>query len=193
MGKVNDATITSLLFQEGSVPTTPASTKWKAYFKTTGLFVVDDAGAETGPLAAATSVTSSLLGVVGYAPGSDGVVHTTTSATSEDVDATNVIVTFTAPASGNVLVKASALTDKSGGASNGFWQVRESTTVLKEVYLFSGNFTARRVDAAFYISGISGGSHTYKLGHRVGTGGEGSAIYGGPTYGQVILEVWSAP
>lgn len=53
MAKINEVDITSLIFQEGSVPATPAATQWKAYFKTTGLFVVDDAGAETGPLVAA--------------------------------------------------------------------------------------------------------------------------------------------
>jgi hypothetical protein len=53
MAKINEVDITSLTFQEGSAPSTPASTKWKAYFKTTGLFIIDDAGVETGPFAAA--------------------------------------------------------------------------------------------------------------------------------------------
>lgn len=55
MAKINEIDITSLLFQEGSAPSTPASTKWRAYFKTDGLYYKDDAGAETGPLAAAAS------------------------------------------------------------------------------------------------------------------------------------------
>lgn len=53
MAAINAIDITSLTFQEGSVPSTPAATKWKVYTKTTGLFVVDDAGTETGPLGAA--------------------------------------------------------------------------------------------------------------------------------------------
>jgi hypothetical protein len=40
-------------FAEGSAPTTPASTKWRVYFKTDGLYYIDDAGTEIGPLAAA--------------------------------------------------------------------------------------------------------------------------------------------
>lgn len=44
---------TFIQFQEGSAPSTPASTKWRAYFKSDGLYVVDDAGTETGPLAVA--------------------------------------------------------------------------------------------------------------------------------------------
>lgn len=40
-------------FAEGSAPSTPASTKWRLYFKTDGVYVIDDAGTETGPLAEA--------------------------------------------------------------------------------------------------------------------------------------------
>lgn len=54
MAAINAIDITSLLFQEGSAPTTPASTKWRLYFKTDGLYVRDDAGTETGPLAASS-------------------------------------------------------------------------------------------------------------------------------------------
>lgn len=50
MAKINEVDITSLLFQEGAAPATPASTKWRLYTKTDGLYVIDDAGAETGPL-----------------------------------------------------------------------------------------------------------------------------------------------
>jgi hypothetical protein len=40
-------------FAEGSAPATPASTKWRIYAKTDGLYYIDDAGTEVGPLAAA--------------------------------------------------------------------------------------------------------------------------------------------
>lgn len=36
--------------EEGSTPSTPGTGKWKLYFKSTGIFIVDDAGTETGPL-----------------------------------------------------------------------------------------------------------------------------------------------
>lgn len=55
MAKISEITIDELLFQEGSAPTTPASTKWKAYFKTDGLYVIDDAGTEYGPLTGAST------------------------------------------------------------------------------------------------------------------------------------------
>lgn len=60
MAAIDDIDITSLLFQEGSAPTTPASTKWRAYFKTDGLYVIDDAGTETGPLGSASAPTVEL-------------------------------------------------------------------------------------------------------------------------------------
>lgn len=36
--------------EQGSDPSTPASTKWKLYFKSGGLYYIDDAGAVIGPL-----------------------------------------------------------------------------------------------------------------------------------------------
>lgn len=42
--------------EQGSDPSTPASTKWKLYFKSGGLYLIDDAGSVTGPLAAASGV-----------------------------------------------------------------------------------------------------------------------------------------
>ena len=53
MAKLSGITATSITWQEASAPSTPAATKWVAYFKTDGLYYKDDAGAETGPLAAA--------------------------------------------------------------------------------------------------------------------------------------------
>jgi hypothetical protein len=38
-----------LLDEQASAPTTPASGFWRLYAKSTGLFIVDDAGGETGP------------------------------------------------------------------------------------------------------------------------------------------------
>lgn len=48
---------TFIQFAEGSAPSTPASTKWRLYFKTTGLFVIDDAGTEIGPIASGIAAT----------------------------------------------------------------------------------------------------------------------------------------
>jgi hypothetical protein len=39
-----------IMQEEASAPSTPASGKWKAYFKSDGLYIIDDAGVETGPV-----------------------------------------------------------------------------------------------------------------------------------------------
>lgn len=39
-----------IMTEEGSTPSTPSSGKWKAYFKADGLYVLDDAGLEIGPM-----------------------------------------------------------------------------------------------------------------------------------------------
>ena len=42
-----------LVTQQGSNPPTPASSHWRAFFKSDGLYVIDSAGTVTGPLAGA--------------------------------------------------------------------------------------------------------------------------------------------
>jgi len=56
MAKTVNANIDAVQFvEQASAPTTPASTKWRLYFKSTGLFIVDDTGAEFGPIQAGSS------------------------------------------------------------------------------------------------------------------------------------------
>ena len=45
-----------IMTEEGSTPATPGSNKWKVYFKAGGLYIIDDAGSETGPLLSLASV-----------------------------------------------------------------------------------------------------------------------------------------
>ncbi len=75
MAKINAIDITSLLFQEGSAPSTPASTKWKLYFKTGGLYIIDDTGAET------------LIG----SPGMTQIYDNTLGGTATSIDTSTVL------------------------------------------------------------------------------------------------------
>lgn len=51
MTKGSDNEFPSVLFDEqGSAPTTPSTGFWRLYTKSDGLYIVDDAGTETGPL-----------------------------------------------------------------------------------------------------------------------------------------------
>jgi hypothetical protein len=52
VAKIDDVQIPSLLFTEGSAPSTPASGFGRLYVKTTGLFFIGDNGVEVGPMAA---------------------------------------------------------------------------------------------------------------------------------------------
>lgn len=64
MTKASDNEYPSVLFGElGSAPTTPASGKWRLFTKSTGMFLVDDAGAVTGPFidTAGSGVSADLL------------------------------------------------------------------------------------------------------------------------------------
>lgn len=138
--------------------------------------------------------TTELLGVAQYDPGTGGS-YTTTSTSLVDVDATNLAVTFTAPASGKVLVRLTGYCQISSTAGAASWGVRESTTDL-----ISGAATresnALCVSRAFLITGISGGSHTYKWAHRATSGHTASLHYGGAIpsgSGPLTMEVWSVP
>lgn len=135
----------------------------------------------------------SLLAVKSYRPATDVAVATTTSTTSADADATNLAVTFTAPASGKVLVRFTALErNVSSTTAIDYWQVREGTTVLADSWVNEGLIQARVRSVAFYLSGISAGSHTYKWGHRRAVAGT-ATMYGGPTFGELVMEVWAVP
>ena len=56
MASLENANIPVIKFDEvASAPATPATGDWKVYFKAAGLFIVDDTGAELGPLGVATN------------------------------------------------------------------------------------------------------------------------------------------
>lgn len=135
-----------------------------------------------------------LLAVHKYAPAST----TTLSAAGAliDLDATNLAVTFTAPASGKVIVRVSAFTDMNGGAGDGYLGLREATTNLAANRIMRAAAAEGFMSVPFYLTGISAGSHTYKLSGGTDTGtvrvvtGPGNAL---ATFPPVLFEVWSAP
>lgn len=140
--------------------------------------------------------TTALLAVTSYRPGSDTTVQCATGASFADFDATNLLVTFTAPASGNVLVRLSATGDMTSAASsNGYWALRESTTEIGSQLVVGSGVAGvpQAKSAAIYITGVTAGSHTYKWAGR-GAGGTGSVrLYGGPTWGPWVMEVFACP
>jgi hypothetical protein len=96
-----------------------------------------------------------------------------------DIDATNLAVAFTAPASGEVLIDVEGLVDVVGGAV-WEWTLREGTTTLKARTVGSGaSYGVRR--AGFRVAGLTpGSSHTYKWGwRRLGSGTGTMSLYTG--------------
>ncbi len=196
MAKASDNVFPRFLISEGGSTATPAAGNVTVYAKANGLlYSKDDAGAET-----ALGATSAATELLAYKKTTSGDV-TTTSTTLADADATNLAVTFTAPASTNVLVRLSARCAVTAGNVGDYvsWGVRESTT---DVAGSAGNTIVMRIDVApatrvtyqwvsiaFVITGISAGSHTYKWSHAaiaastVGIGANANC--------PAIMEVWS--
>jgi len=112
---------------------------------------------------AVPAVVPSILGVAQYIPGSQQI-YSTTSATFADIDATNLAVTFTAPASGNVLVTTALWVDGSASTLRGHLGLRESTTDIGTPVTVARDAEAGYlVTARWYLTGVTAGAHTYKL------------------------------
>jgi hypothetical protein len=122
------------------------------------------------------------LAFVRYAGGSD--TNYSLGGGQADVDASNVLVTFTAPASGNVFVYCCAMVQNNGGI--GTFGLREATTNIAGPEMVTNAASPTIGVRTFYLTGISGGSHTYKL------AGASILIYHGPTYGAIEMIVWAA-
>lgn len=111
--------------------------------------------------------------------------YSTTSATLADVDATNMAVTFTAPASGNVLVILSAYCDITAtGSAFGRWSLREGSSDISGAggSVTRGNGTSgddgyRTI--RIHLTGLSAGSHTYKWSFNVSVAGQTFRILAG--------------
>lgn len=119
---------------------------------------------------------------------------TSVSTSLTDIDAVNYAITFTAPASGNVVVimSGTAQLDTSTGKLY-YWGLREGSTDLQAKTIDdsfgTGVYHYRAV--RFYITGLTpGSSHTYKGAHKRTTGAT-FGIVGGSDDPR-ILEVWEA-
>lgn len=174
------------------------------------LATVDDSGGVNIPTGQTYNINGSphthaagasgLLAITAYKPASV-TIYETTSTTLADVDATNLSVTFTAPASGNVLVRLNAYSDYNDvNTSEAFWGLRESTTdLMGSVTRVLRVAELGYLSVAMYLSGIGAGSHTYKWSFAIASGGQKNRIIiqdGSVAinkWGPGIMEVWSAP
>ena len=112
-----------------------------------------------------------LLGSVSYDP-TTVTTPTTSSATGADIDATNLSLTVTVPASGKILAIFNFLI--SGTAGQLMLGLRESTTNIGYGKVQSGtNTQAERKSLNLLITGLSAGSHTYKAAFKAVSGSPG--------------------
>lgn len=123
----------------------------------------------------------------------------TTSTTATDVDAANLAVAFTVPASGAVEVHLSGLAAISGGGSNTelLWWLREGAADVAGSLvraLFANDVAQATITTKHRVTGLTpGASLTYKWGHSRASG-TGSAITGcGVLYGPGIMRVYEVP
>jgi hypothetical protein len=138
------------------------------------------------------SGTSVLLASKSYQPVSDSTVADVTGTTMTDVDATNAALTFTAPASGKVLVHVSTAGAHDGGsAGNTYWGLREGSTTLAAAWMWGNAVMYGRLSVDLLLTGLSAGSHTVKFAVRCGNA-EHIYIFAGPTYGPLVMLAWDA-
>ncbi len=122
----------------------------------------------------------------------------TASTTLVDVDATNLAVTFTAPASGKVIVRLQAGCYNTG--NYGQFGVREGTTNIAVGRVNANNAAGPTAVRSFLITGISAGSHTYKFAFSAGGSGGTMNLYyqtddpavASASIGPASIEVWAA-
>ncbi len=146
---------------------------------------------------------SGLLGHATYDPASAATIATTAAAAMADIDATNLAVTFTAPASGTVLIRIRVTVHGSTSNPQILLGVREGSSLLARVAPMVGCWNANSTqmvtrEAMIVLTGISAGSHTYKAAFGVETAFASTGIkHGGPdnsttdnAFGASIFEVW---
>ncbi len=158
------------------------------------LTVADDpAGEEVAITIAASDGGGGLLAYTVYNPGT-AETKSTSSGTFVDADATNLKVTFTAPSSGKVLIRVSAVADNSGSAVEQYWNLRDAggDVAGTAAGVWQGPELGRPAFVTIVTGLTPGNSYTYKLGfRRVGTGT--AYIYIGGDYGAFVMEVWPVP
>lgn len=157
-----------LLAEQGADPATPGAGLWRAFIKSDGLYLIDDAGNVTGPFA---TTGAALQGARYQRTTGD---YTTTSTSFVDVDATNMALTITTGARRCLVGLTGTVANSSAGATNMFDVdidgVRQGGTF--------GIMTDRtpsatyRQNASFtYLTDLlTAASHTFKLQWRTTAG-----------------------
>lgn len=135
-----------------------------------------------------------LLAYTEYDPAVLAALSATSSSSFADVDATNLAITFTAPASGRVLVVLSASQQGGTAGTQVYWNLRTTApadVADSDMSMNYGNNHIRRNTYRKRFTGLTpSSSYTWRWGHR-GAGGT-TYIYAGGDHGAAVMEIWSA-
>jgi hypothetical protein len=165
-----------------------ANTNTRLGIGTTGQILTVSGGVPAWAAPAASGSTLLDVRVNNY-----GSNYSTTSTSFVDVNASLFYLTITAPASGNVVLRASMPIEFNGGGQAIFnW--REGSTDLTNtnfIAVNNGSSFPRAGTHTFnaYLTGVTAGSHTYKLGFRSTSG---ATFFGYTNSSPFLLEAWSA-
>lgn len=192
--KLSAAEIDSLLFAEqGSNPATPASGFGRLFVKSDGLYFIDDAGAVTGPFGGSAGGGGGALAVVSYNP-DPAVTPATTGTSLTDIDATNLKIDFTVPASGAVIVRLTAHGYTAASNSQLHWGLREGSSDVtgSDQQITNASSPSAIRTYTGYFSGLTAeAAKTWKWAHRRGGANNANTWYGAGV-GPAIMEVWAA-
>jgi hypothetical protein len=150
--------------------------------------------------------TDNLLAGTFYDPTTAATLATTSLLAMTAMDTSNLRLTFTAPASGNVMWRIHGQHHGSTTFGQVLLGILESTTVVaRQAPTLSNPQTALAtacmgLEASGVITGVSAGSHTYDAAYAVQVvAGAGGIKYGGPdnattndAFGGLAFELWAA-
>jgi hypothetical protein len=166
----------------------------------TGISITGGTGGKGALTVAATAATTALLARVEYAPGT--LATAVTGSSWAAIDTTNLTISFTAPASGAVLVRLFGHLKSGTAGQTANWSVaaHSTTTPLGHVALpvVGAASTPGAAVAEFLITGLTpSNAYQYDWIHANGSAGAtftalGATAAGTTTGGPAIMEVWSA-
>jgi len=145
----------------------------------------------TGPTGSGSSAAP--IAVHTYARGTDGYTQLgNTSFTA--IDSTNYAVTFTAPASGNVVVIANLVCEPQDSGQVEVGLMEGGSLISGTSRFLQGNAAdyPAQFTIVWYLTGVSTGSHTYALGSKELAGGDEIQYWDGPGYGSFKFLVYAA-
>lgn len=193
MAKASDNVFPKVFFSE-VVPATPAAGTQVVYIDPADhkLKRKDSIGAVTTVEGSSSGGSGSgIIALTAYNPATITTL-TTTSQTSVDVDATNLAVTFTAPANGKVLVRLTALIQQTASSSSTDFTLREGTTTIQDREVMASS-AEEMISTVFIVTGLtSGSSHTYKWGWWTGSANT-AKLFAGGVGGAATMEVCALP